>query len=168
MMDYYITTATQNNVEDIYNIMIRASENQRKDLFITDGCTKDWISENISERGIGAVAIYDSKVIGYIIAQYKGSFQKEMKEYLKMSTVDISKMAYLASAAVLPEYQGIHIQRNLISCIENMMPLTVKSVSCLAHPENKPSVVNIIKAGYDFKTLVYHHDLPRYVMMKVK
>ena len=98
-------------------------------------------------------------------------FPKESKDnlgdYLELSQPQLMEVAHMESIAVLPEFQGRHIQKSLIEWAESYLKNDYSYCMATVHPENVYSLNNFLSLGYKIVvTTKKYGGLPRHVLYK--
>ena len=102
------------------------------------------------------------------MVRYTKDAKDNLGEYLNLTKQESLMVAHMESAAVLPEYTGRGIQRQLMSAGEDIvLQQGYRYLMGTAHPENRYSVNNFLKLGYKILLETEKYGgLPRYVFCK--
>lgn len=82
---------------------------------------------------------------------------------------ELKKTAVMDLSLVAPEYRGLGLQRKTIEYSEKLLKASgFKYLLATIHPDNKYSLNNAVKCGYEVKCQrTYYGGLPRLVLMKL-
>lgn len=77
------------------------------------------------------------------------------------------RVVNMDTAAVHPDYQGLGLQRKLMARAEEDLTEEGKYILlCTVHPDNRYSLNNALKLGYDIQTRLEKYGSVRYILRK--
>lgn len=127
----------------------------------------EFIKRHIAEEGIVVKAESDGKIAGYLIVRFPKESKDNLGNYLELSQSQLMEVAHMESIAVLPEFQGMHIQRSLIEWVELYLHNNYAYYMATVHPDNIYSLNNFLSLGYKIVvTTKKYGGLPRHVLCK--
>lgn len=162
-----ISYAEQADVPEIMKIMTTASR-LVEDLKWYSMDDEAYVRRHIDQEGFVLKALIDKKTAGFLLVRYPKDAKDNLGEYLNLTKQESLMVAHMESAAVLPEYTGRGIQRQLMSAGEDIvLRQGYRYLMGTAHPENRYSVNNFMKLGYKILLETEKYGgLPRYVFCK--
>lgn len=137
----------------------------------------DWLSvsnhidtyEKFIKCGYSVVACDNSKIIGCFLSEKTDIDKHDLYKMLNYNDNDINETLLVQACYVLDEYRGLGLQHKMLKKIEKMCENTnIRRYICTVHPENKFSLNNMLKSGYEikYKTKLYG-GLDRYILEKL-
>ncbi len=157
-------------VEDIENVIqlfqIIREEMEHKEWFYLDppediremmknGTMQLWVAMD-RERIIGA---FDLLIPG--MEPYNYGYD------LNFSQDELRKAVNMDTAAVHPDYRGMGLQRKLVRMGETSLAGTGHRILlCTVHPENRFSLQNVLKQGYEIQKETAMYGSVRYILRK--
>lgn len=162
-----IEYATLEDVPDIMMIMETACQ-LTKDAKWYSKDDEEFVKRHLEEEGFTLKAMKNGEIAGFLIVRYPGDAKDNLGEYIGLDEAHKREVAHMESAAVLPKYKGLGIQRCLMLYGENILKKqSYRYLMGTAHPENTYSVNNFLKLDYEIVTEVEKYGgLPRYVFCK--
>ena len=144
-----IECAVMEDLKTIMHIMHYALELvEDKAWYAVD--SEEFVGKCIEGQGFALKAIVDGEIAGFLTIRYPWKEEDNLGDYIGLSEEEKMYVAHMASAAVLPEYRGLRIQNKLMAKgFELLKDTEYKYVMGTAHPENKFSVNNFLKLGYE-------------------
>lgn len=86
---------------------------------------------------------------------------------LNLTKEQLLRVINMDSAAVLPEYRGLGLQRKLIAMGEEQLRREGKRILlCTVHPDNRFSLDNVLKQGYQIQKKLDKYGSVRYLLRK--
>lgn len=162
-----IAKATGEDVATIMDIMDTVlSLVPDKSWYCTDG--EDFMRRHIEEKGFTLKAVVDDKTAGFLTVRFPGDDSDNLGDYINLPKEEKQYAAHMESAAVLPSYRGMGIQKKLMAQGEEFVRKTeYKYLMGTAHPDNVFSVNNFLKSGYEIVAEDEKYGgYPRYVFFK--
>lgn len=148
-IDIKICCADKGDVPKIAEIMEETyRQMEHPDWFCTDD--EEFLERHIREEGFILKAETEGEIAGFLVVRYPDGAKDNLGSYLNFSEKEKSLVAHMESAAVRSIYRGNGIQKRLMAAGENM--LWEKGYRCImgtAHPDNRYSVNNFLKLGYE-------------------
>lgn len=165
--DIQIYPAGKEDVPVILNIMEETyHQMEHPDWFcIDDG---EFLYRHVSCEGFILKAEVSGEIAGFLVVRCPADAKDNLGKYLKLSEEEKTLVAHMESAAVKDVYRGRGIQNKLMAEGERLLwEKGYRYLMGTAHPDNKYSVNNFLKLGYEIaaKDLKYG-GLPRYVFCK--
>lgn len=145
----HIIYATKEDIAEIKRVMdIGLATTKEEDWYATDD--EAFIARHISEDGYILKYIVDDKLAGFLLVRYPGSAEDNLGRYLIDWTEEqLLKVVHMESAAVLPEYRGKKIQKQLLVAAEEIeQKRGARCLMATVHPENIYSLDNLKQLGY--------------------
>lgn len=137
--------ATPADVPAVYGVMHAAYEAlSDKSLYITD--EMDYIAAQVSGGSFILLAQENGKAVGFFLVCVPGQAENNLGRCLDYSPRQLSQVAMMDSAAVLPEYQGRGIMGTMFRRAVELAryPILLGTVS----PHNAPSLKNFQRCGF--------------------
>lgn len=162
-----ITRAVTDDIPKIMNLMERSlSLAPDQSWYAAD--SEEFVREHVSERGFILKAVAGEEIAGFLLVRYPGKDSDNLGSYTGLDETGKQLVAHMESAAVDPAFRGMGIQKKLMAqgeeCIKNTK---YKYLMGTAHPENKFSVNNFLKLGYEIIAEDKKYGgYPRYVFLK--
>lgn len=127
-----------------------------------------FVRRHIEEKGFTLKAVVDDEIAGFLTIRFPKDEADNLGDYVKLSEEEKRYVAHMESAAVLPSYRGMGIQKKLMAWGEEIIQKTeYKYLMGTAHPENVFSVNNFLKLGYEIVAEDEKYGgYPRYVFFK--
>lgn len=127
----------------------------------------EFLNRHIAKEGIIFKAESKGKIAGYLMVRFPKDAKDNLGTYLELGQSQLMKVAHMESIAVLPEFQGMHIQRSLIEWAETYLQNDYSFCMATVHPENVYSLNNFLSLGYKIVvTTKKYGGLPRHVLYK--
>lgn len=162
-----IVKATGEDVPTIMDIMDTVlSLVPDKSWYCTDG--EDFMRRHIEEKGFTLKAVVDDETAGFLTVRFPGDDSDNLGDYINLPKEEKQYVAHMESAAVLPSYRGMGIQKKLMVQGEEFVRKTeYKYLMGTAHPDNVFSVNNFLKLEYEIVAEDEKYGgYPRYVFLK--
>lgn len=139
-----------------------------KDWFMMDS---DEEIRNIINRGrkYSCIAMEDDVIAAICIINFYDNDDPEHYGYdAGLSREDLEKTAVMDITMVNPEYRGRGLQRQTVDYCEKLLKDGgYVNILATVHPENRFSLNNALKLGYEIKARkTLYYGLNRYVMVK--
>ncbi len=154
----------------VYEIMQTVSAQlERKELYAADDLS--FIRECIMHRGFGVKAVCEEEMAGFLLVYIPSVTDDEHLGFdIRLNPEEFSRVAYMDSAAVLPEYRGRGLQRKMIEFAEQSGRLgNYRYLLATVSPDNLYSLRNLKALGYETVCrCVKYGGLDRYVMQKIR
>ena len=167
MYDLNIQTASLADVDSIYSIMHSVSASMKDpSLYVTDD--QDFIRRHVEEDGFTLIARSGNTPAGFLIVRIPGNAPDNLGIDLGFTHEQLLLSAHMESAAVLPEFQGNHLQKRLISAAETILVSRgYHSALATVSPKNPYSLQNMLASGYRIaKTTLKYGGLERHIIIK--
>ncbi len=161
---------TSRDATAVYEAMqtVRAQLEQ-KELYIADELP--YIRACITCRGFGVKAVCEGKLAGFLLVSFPSETDEEhLGHDICLNPEEFSHVAYIDSAAVLPEYRGRGLQRKMIEFAERSVRLEgYRYLLATVSPDNRYSLRNLNVLGYETVCRsVKYGGFERCVMCKVR
>ncbi len=176
-MKFEIIRALPKDVEVLNHIMQTVTAGmERAEWFISDDLP--YIRAHIgscplqkSDQGfiLKAVVAEQEQIVGFFMVDFPGATERNLGVYLDLSAEEMERVAHMDSVAILPEYRGHGLQYLLMEAAEKIIAEETDYDILLAtvHPENRYSLQNALKHGYEVVREVTKQDVyRRYVLKK--
>lgn len=124
---------------------------------------KIWFSTLAIEEDTAHIDAGDGSVLGYLAVDeenggriggvftvvFPGLSEKNLGHYAGFSEAELLLVAHMDTAAVLPDYRGLHLQRRLMETAEaELAEMGYRYLMCTVHPDNPYSHGNLDRMGY--------------------
>lgn len=165
MITFLIREARECDLSEIMQIMHSTEQNGTpSEWYVTD--TEEEVRK-VLKNGLVLVAEHENVVAGFFIAKYP-DLESNLGRFLDYSEQQLEKVVLMDSAAVAPQFQGHGLQGKMLEEIEKHIDWKKYQYSmCTVHPDNKYSLHNMQKHGYEVKkTVKCYGDNIRYIMVK--
>lgn len=144
-----ICRADERDVPEIAGIMEETyRQMEHPDWFCTDDA--DFLKRHICEEGFILKAEIEGETAGFLVVRYPGGAKDNLGSYLKLSEEEKKLVAHMESAAVRSGCRGHGIQKRLMAAGEEILwENGFRYIMGTAHPDNRYSVNNFLKLGYE-------------------
>lgn len=162
-----IVRAVKEDVPMIMHIMDTAfSLVPDKSWYCTDD--ENFMQQHIEEKGFVLKAIVDGEMAGFLVVRFPKNEADNLGSYADLPEKEMQYVAHMESAAVLPAYRGMGIQKKLMEEGEELVRKSgYRYLMGTAHPENTFSVHNFQKLGYEIIAEDRKYGgYPRYIFLK--
>ena len=161
-----IRLATEADLESILTIVETAVKNLADpSLFVPDD--RDFFRRLFAGGGFVLLAEVDGRIAGYLAVTYPGKNADNLGWDLGFSENQLSRIAHMESAAVLPEFRGQGLQKQLMSEAEAFLPSGISYAMATVSPQNPASLNSMLRLGYTIeKTMQKYGGLERHIMVK--
>ena len=164
-----LTKALPEDTSEIYNIMATAqSLLTDKGWYCVD--TEIYIREHIQDHLKGTIfkAVENGEIGAFLLIHLPEMDANHLGHYAGLKQEALSKCAYIDSLAVKPAFRGRHLQCRLMAYGEAYLSATgCCHLFGTVHPENKYSLNNFLKLGYQILTTAQKYgSLPRHILYK--
>ncbi len=136
-------------IQEVWNGM------EQRAWFMADNA--DYTYEMLSSgKGTGykAVETESGDVAGIFMATAPGMDESNLGWDIGLSEKELPLAAHMDSAAILPRYRGYGLQRLLMQEAEkDLRSLGFRYLLCTVHPDNRYSLDNVLKQGYQIMTV---------------
>lgn len=166
-MDFIIRKAAPEDVEQIMVIMEEAKASSvHPEWFVAD--TEDYVREHLDGTGFVVVAESDDGNIAGFFLVKKPEPEENLGTFLDFSEQQLAQVVIMDSAAVRSEYRGNNLQSRMLKEAEGLLEKSgFCRLMCTVHPENRFSLNNMQKNGYEIqKTVRCYGGLERHILMK--
>lgn len=168
MSDFILREAAAADLSGIMMVMDTAAKTTSpKEWFVSDDA--EYVQAHIgSETGFILVAEADGLITAFFMVHYPGLDENNLGRELEFSEEELLDTAHMDSAAVLPEYRGHGLQGRLcVMAEEKLKSAGYRHFLCTVHPDNRFSLHNMQKNGYEIKaTVLKYGGLRRYILAK--
>lgn len=162
-----ISRAACEDVPEIMKIMETAYQTVKNDeWFFMD--SEEFTRQHIEEKGFTLIAREDGCIAGFLSIRFPGEEKDNLGSHIGLSKEERKHVAHMETAAVLPQYRGMGIQKSLMREAEELLRETpYRYLMGTAHPDNTYSVNNFLKLEYEIVDEgMKYGNLPRYVFCK--
>lgn len=145
-----ITYAVMEDISKLQYIMETAYlAIQQKDWYVVDD--KDFLERHIKEEGYTLKYMIEDEIAGFLLVRRPAQAEDNLGRYLPHFTEELlNKVTHMESAAVLPKFRGMGIQKKLLQAAENIeQKAGTRYLMGTVHPDNCYSVNNFLKSGYE-------------------
>lgn len=164
-MKFIIRESNAQDVPEIMQIMHSAAQNGTPlEWYVTD--TEEEVKK-VLQKGIVLVAENENTVAGFFIAKYP-DLESNLGIFLDYSEKQLAEVVLMDSAAVAPAFRGFGLQGKMLEEIEKRINWQKYHYAmCTVHPNNKYSLHNMQKHGYEVKkTVKCYGENIRHVLVK--
>lgn len=123
----------------------------RKEWFVADNAqyTRELLSSGTG-RAYKATDCETGRLAGIFIAALPGISQENLGYDIGLSRKELSLVAHMDTAAVLPKYRGQKLQYRLMQMAEKELKAEgLRYLMCTVHPQNRYSRENVLRQGYE-------------------
>lgn len=117
---------------------------------------------------LGAMDIWlaedGDRVAAVFCVVYPGMQKFNLGYDLELSEEDLMRVVHMDTAAVHPDYRGLGLQYRMMLHAEQ--ELMGKILLCTIHPDNKYSLNNVLKQGYNIEKKTEKYGSIRYILRK--
>lgn len=161
---FVLRRAVPEDISGIMNVMNTAKVSAPPGWFVDDD--EAYVASHLENKGFIVVAQERSGAIaGFMIIHFPGIDAKNLGRHLKLSEEQLLQVVHMDSVAVLPQYRGNHLQKELIAAAEELLeskdifPPLIQDCSALRALTNLKNFTNItnlknIRLG---TTVPYHY-----------
>lgn len=122
---------------------------------MADGSMELWVVKD-GNRIVAACDIIYPGLEAYNYGYSLGLTEEELLQVVHMDTV-----------AVHPEYRGLGLQRKLADTVEkDLTGRGGKTLLCTVHPDNRYSLHNMLKQGYEIQKRIDIYGSERFILRK--
>lgn len=164
-MEFVIRDARIEDLQAIMQIMNQTKQGGTPtEWYVTD--SEEVVQKEIQGDDIVLVAESNHTIAGFFIAKYP-DIESNLGTFLGYSKEQLDKVVIMDSAAVAPQFQGNGLQGKMLEEIEKRIDWTKYQYSmCTVHPENRYSLQNMQKHGYEIKkTVRCYGDYIRHILV---
>ena len=144
-----ILYATKEDVSILKNIMDEAVANlPQKDWYVPDDIP--FLERHLKEEGYILKCVIEGKIVAFLIVRYPMLSDDNLGFYLPNTTDEmLKKVAHIESVAVLPNFRGYRLQKQLLQQAEKIeRNRDTKYLMATVHPDNIYSSKNFKEQGY--------------------
>lgn len=155
-IEFEIRKADTDDIETVIQ-MIQAvlSEMSKPEWFAADNAEYTR-SQLLAGTGIAYIAIEKSNLTpaAVFLVAFPGSSSENLGLDAGLTSEDLTLVAHMDSAAVLPAFRGCHLQRKLMTAAESDLKAAgFRYLFCTVHPENSYSLNSVLSLGYEIVTV---------------
>ena len=166
-MKFVMRKAVPEDIPGIMNIMDSAKTDlDDPDWFVADD--EAFVRSHVDGDGFIVVAESEmNSIAGFFLVKVP-RLEENLGTFLDFTEEELEKVLVMDSAAVDRRYRGNGLQGRMLEAAERMaVPGKYKYLMCTVHPENKYSLQNMQKHGYEIKRTVYcYGGLKRHILLK--
>lgn len=144
-----ILYATKKDILTLKNIMdeVVATLSQ-KDWYVPDDIP--FLERHLNEEGYILKCVIEGKIVAFLIVRYPMFSEDNLGYYLSNPTKEeLTKVAHIESIAVLPQFRGYRLQKQLLEQAEQIeKKRDTKYLMATVHPDNIYSGKNFKEQGY--------------------
>lgn len=171
-MNFTLQNATLKDLDELNNLMSHAHETmEHPEWFAADDET--YLRKHLKKENgfiVTARAENDNQSLaGFFVIKYPEFSKNHLGRLLHFSDTELTQTIYMDSAVVSPDFQGNHLQSQMLKNAEAQLQKQFAPCFCLAtvHPDNRFSLNNMIKNGYEIQlTTTLYGGLTRHVLLK--
>lgn len=168
--DVILTVASQNDVQDIYDLMRKVYERlEDKTLFVLDSL--EYVNAQITKEGFAVIARNkDESMVGAFIFRYPHMEEDNLGRDIQLADEQLNRVVHMESAVVLPEYRGGGLQSKMLQYAEKLIDKNrYKYFMATVSPDNPASYKSLEKNGYKCMTTKekYHGKIRRIYLKEV-
>ncbi|MBE6514909.1 MAG: GNAT family N-acetyltransferase [Thermoplasmata archaeon] len=149
MTSFDISVCSSSDIDAVSDVMESISEDiHDNDLFCADD--RDFILRHIVSEGFVLKAMADGRVVAFLIVRYPHGAEDNLGRDGGLSGNDLDVVFHVESVAVLPEYRGNGLQRELVGIGEQRAVSDgYTEAYATVSPRNSHSLDNMLKLGYE-------------------
>lgn len=165
-----IEIAKKEDAEEIHNIMKTVYDNMNnKDFYVCDDL--NYVKTQLKgDKGFGVVARNsDNKIVASFIIRYPMQSKDNLGNDVNLPKDKLNYVVHMETTVVLPEYRGRHLQKTMLSYIENLIDKKRFNIfMATVAPGNIPSCKTFENTGYTkVLTKIKYGNLLRNIYMKI-
>lgn len=171
-MEFRIEKTDLEDISDVIRIIMEVRDlipDDQKEWFAVDDevYTREVLTDGRG-RGYKAVECESGKIAGVFTAIIPGTEEFNLGRDIGLSEEELLSVVHMDTAAVLPVYRGYGLQGRLMKYVEeDLKESGYHILCCTAHPDNRFSVNNILRQGYEIMlTKEKYGGLLRHIFMK--
>ena len=162
-----IRKGTRSDLEGFLDLLYQVRESmERKDWIYLDppDVVRGFMDQGIMELW---VAMDGSRMAGALNILHPGLADCNYGYDLGFDEVQLRKVVCMDTAAVHPDYRGRGIQKRLLETAETYLQGTgERYLLCTIHPENRFSLNNALKQGYEIRRTLEKYGSVRHILCK--
>lgn len=161
-----IRKGTVADLEDFINLLSQVREQmEHKEWFYLDppDVVRKMMHKSMMELW---VAIEGDRLAGALSILHPGLSEFNYGYDLGFSEEMLRKVVCMDTAAVHPAYRGIGLQRRLLEVAEAQLKGAERYLLCTIHPENRFSLNNALKEGYEIRRTLEKYGSVRHILCK--
>lgn len=166
-MDLQIRKGTARDLEGFISLLLRVQETmERKDWFFVDPpeVLRKMMADGIMDLW---VAMDGQTLAGVLSVLYPGVEDYNYGYDLGFDREQLLKVVNMDSAAVHPDYRGLGLQHRLLEAAEQELSASgERYLLCTIHPENRFSLNNALKQGYQIQKTLPKYGSVRHILCK--
>lgn len=178
-MEFQLIRAVPQDVEELACIMEAVTAGMNNPEWFMDD-DLEYIAEHIGhvplrkeDQGfiIKAVTNVDGqeKIAGFFMVAFPGNIEKNLGHHIGLEGAELLKVAHMDSVVILPQFRGYGLQSKLILAVENVIleETDYHILMATVHPDNKYSLNNMLKHGYEVAAeALKYGGFRRYIIKK--
>lgn len=158
-MDISIAEASINDIDEIIKLKKDIWDKMKhKEWYVIDGTNKDFLENQLNNKGLILKAISNNKIIGFLIVENNIKKERNIIKYAHLEN-ESDKCIELANVAIAHEYRGNNLFTLMVKKAEKIMSekYNIKYVLSTIHPDNVASMKSLLNIGYKVvcKTKMY-------------
>ncbi len=135
--------------EEIYRVMHEVKNSMTdKELYFADDLS--YIRETLTQKGFALKACTDkNRIVGFLLVRFPGDEPDNLGYYLNLPPEERRKTAYMDSVAILSDFRGMGLQRELLMAAEKAKELSpYRYLMATVSPKNPYSLQNFLRLDY--------------------
>ncbi len=121
---------------------------------------KDWFAADSSEhvldilrsgrgQALRAADPRNGQTAALMLTDRPGLTEENLGRDIGLPASQLSRVAHMDTAIVLPQYRGAHLQRRMMAYAEQELKKEgFRYLCCTVHPDNRYSLENVLSQGY--------------------
>lgn len=165
-----IEKATSEDAQEMLRLIQTVHDQmENKQWYVIEGMEEyaDYLEEG---KGVGYKAVDEDtgKMAGIFLAIIPEDRELNLGYDLGFTEDMARKVAIMETAAILPEYRGQNLQyRTMMAAEKELKENGYRYLLCTVHPENRFSLHNVLKQGYQIKmTKEKYGGFLRHILLK--
>lgn len=168
-MKISITEANINDIDEIIKLKKDIWNNmENKDWYVIDGTNKEFLQNQLENRGLILKAVDNNKIVGFLIVENNMKKNNSVIKHTNLEN-EIDNCIELCNVAVDTEYRGNHLYTKMAKKAEEIMKkkYNIKYILSTIHPDNIASMKSLLNIGYKVvcRTKMYN-NLDRCILIK--
>ena len=165
-----IEKASPKDADEIVALINKVHETMEHQEWFVINSAEDYQKCLDGEHGVGfkAVDTETGRIAGVFTAVIPEDKETNLGYDVGFGREDADLCAIMDTAAILPEYRGQNLQyRTMMATEEYLKQKGYRYLLCTVHPENRFSLHNVLKQGYEIKdTKEKYGGYLRHVLLK--
>lgn len=113
---------------------------------------RNYVQSRLTLYGFGVVAEIDNKIVGFLLCNYPEKEKNNLGIDIGLSDEELNKVVHMENAAVLKEYRGNGLEKELLKYAETLLDKHIKYSLTTISPYNIASCKSV--ENLDYKLMI--------------